>query len=60
MLDVIDKLESTYKGKDLNLCLKAYDFAKKAHENQKRASGEEYFTHPCTVAGILEIGRAHV
>ena len=26
---------------------------KKAHENQKRASGEEYFIHPCTVAGIL-------
>ncbi|MBO4251594.1 MAG: bifunctional (p)ppGpp synthetase/guanosine-3',5'-bis(diphosphate) 3'-pyrophosphohydrolase [Clostridia bacterium] len=53
MLNVIDKLESTYTGKDLNLCLKAYDFAKKAHENQKRASGEEYFIHPCTVAGIL-------
>lgn len=53
MLNVIDKLESNYTGKDLNLCLKAYDFAKKAHENQKRASGEEYFIHPCTVAGIL-------
>ena len=53
MLNVTDKLESNYTGKDLNLCLKAYDFAKKAHENQKRASGEEYFIHPCTVAGIL-------
>ena len=53
MLELIDKLESQYKGKDLNLCLKAYDFAKKAHENQKRASGEEYFIHPCTVADIL-------
>ena len=53
MFDVIEKLESGYTGKDLNLCLKAYDFAKKAHENQKRASGEEYFIHPCTVAGIL-------
>ena len=53
MFDVIDKLEAAYTGKDLNLCLKAYDFAKKAHENQKRASGEEYFIHPCTVAGIL-------
>ncbi len=53
MLDVIGKLEANYTGKDLNLCLKAYDFAKSAHENQKRASGEEYFVHPCTVAGIL-------
>ncbi|MBQ6728262.1 MAG: bifunctional (p)ppGpp synthetase/guanosine-3',5'-bis(diphosphate) 3'-pyrophosphohydrolase [Clostridia bacterium] len=53
MLDVIGKLETNYTGKDLNLCLKAHDFAKAAHENQKRASGEEYFVHPCTVAGIL-------
>ena len=53
MLDVIEKLEASLTGKDLNLCLKAYDFAKNAHENQKRASGEDYFIHPCTVAGIL-------
>lgn len=53
MLELIEKLETKYSGKDLNLCLKAYDFAKKAHENQKRASGEEYFIHPCTVADIL-------
>ena len=53
MIDVIEKLESNYTGKDLNICLKAHDFAQKAHENQKRASGEEYFIHPCTVAGIL-------
>ena len=53
MLDVIGKLEANYTGKDLNLCLKAFDFAKSAHENQKRASGEDYFIHPCTVAGIL-------
>lgn len=53
MLEVLEKLEAHYTGKDLNVCLKAYDFAKKAHENQKRASGEEYFIHPCTVAGIL-------
>ena len=53
MFDIIEKLESSYKGKDLELCLKAYDYSKKAHKNQKRASGEEYFIHPCTVAKIL-------
>ena len=31
----------------------AYDFARAAHVNQKRASGEEYFSHPCAVAKIL-------
>ncbi len=53
MTDVYERLQQTYSGKDLELTEKAYAFAKKAHENQKRASGEEYFIHPCTVAGIL-------
>ncbi len=53
MENILDILETTYSGKDLDLVLRAYDFAKKAHENQKRASGEEYFIHPCTVAKIL-------
>ena len=53
MLEVLEKLESAYTGKELQICRKAYDYAKKAHENQKRASGEDYFTHPCAVARIL-------
>ena len=53
MLETLQKLENTYKGKDLVLLKKAFDFARKAHVNQKRASGEEYFIHPCTVAKIL-------
>jgi GTP pyrophosphokinase len=28
-----------------NSIARAYEFAQKAHQNQKRASGEEYFTH---------------
>ncbi len=53
MTNILESLENNYEGKDLLLCRKAYDFAKKAHANQKRASGEEYFTHPCAVAQIL-------
>ena len=53
MLELFERLESVYSGKDLELCYKAHDFAKKAHEKQKRASGEDYFIHPCTVAKIL-------
>ncbi|MBE7086935.1 MAG: bifunctional (p)ppGpp synthetase/guanosine-3',5'-bis(diphosphate) 3'-pyrophosphohydrolase [Clostridiales bacterium] len=53
MLDILDNLQERYNAKDFALCKKAYDFAKKAHENQKRASGEDYFTHPCAVAKIL-------
>ncbi len=53
MIDIYEKLESVYSGKDLTLCQESYKFAKSAHQNQKRASGEDYFIHPCTVADIL-------
>jgi len=32
---------------------KAYEFAEKAHEGQKRSSGEDYIIHPCAVVEIL-------
>ena len=32
---------------------KAYNFAIKAHQNQKRASGDPYSVHPIEVANIL-------
>ncbi|MBE7081766.1 MAG: bifunctional (p)ppGpp synthetase/guanosine-3',5'-bis(diphosphate) 3'-pyrophosphohydrolase [Clostridiales bacterium] len=53
MFDILKRIEEKYIGKDLALLRRAYDFAKEAHANQKRASGEEYFIHPCTVAQIL-------
>ncbi len=53
MFEILKSIEQAYIGKDLALVKNAYDFAKKAHANQKRASGEEYFIHPCTVAQIL-------
>ena len=53
MFSIYEQLESVYSGKDLDLVHKAFDFAKEAHKNQKRASGEEYFIHPCFVARIL-------
>ena len=42
---------------DMEKITKAYYFSEKAHEGQKRRSGEPYFIHPVTVAGILaELG----
>ena len=32
---------------------KAYIFSMRAHESQKRASGDPFFSHPVEVAGIL-------
>lgn len=50
---VLMKIYEYYLGEDRELLLHAYDFAKMAHANQKRASGEPYFIHPCAVAEIL-------
>lgn len=44
---------NTYPQQDRGVLLKAYEFAKKAHLDQKRASGEPYFIHPCAVASVL-------
>ncbi|MBR2498999.1 MAG: bifunctional (p)ppGpp synthetase/guanosine-3',5'-bis(diphosphate) 3'-pyrophosphohydrolase [Clostridia bacterium] len=53
MIEILTRMENTYNGKEYALLKHAYDYSRKAHVNQKRASGEEYFIHPCTVAGIL-------
>ncbi|HYC83293.1 MAG TPA: HD domain-containing protein, partial [Candidatus Paceibacterota bacterium] len=38
---------------DKLLIVRAFEFAQKAHAEQKRFSGEPYFTHPYEVAKIL-------
>ena len=53
MKTVINKINENYGEADRQLLIKAYRYAEKMHENQKRASGEPYFTHPCAVAEIL-------
>ena len=51
--NVLDEINKIYPEEEVKFLTKAYHFAKDAHKNQKRASGEEYFTHPCAVAQIL-------
>ena len=51
--DVLQKIEKNYSQDEIATLKKAYYFTKEAHRNQKRASGEDYFTHPCAVAEIL-------
>ena len=53
MKTVLDKINENYGESDRQLLLKAYHYAEEMHKNQKRASGEPYFTHPCAVAEIL-------
>jgi len=49
----IFELTGELKPKDMELIDKAYDFAKKAHEGQKRNSGEPYFNHVFATAKTL-------
>ena len=53
MKTVLDKINESYGEADRTFLIKAYRYAEKMHENQKRASGEPYFTPPCAVAEIL-------
>jgi guanosine-3',5'-bis(diphosphate) 3'-pyrophosphohydrolase len=42
-----------YPEARIDLLQKAHEFAKKAHEGQKRSSGDPYFIHPVEVAQLL-------
>jgi GTP pyrophosphokinase len=50
---LMDTLPDNYSQADRELVLRAYNIAEKAHEGQKRASGEAYISHCVAVAGIL-------
>ena len=51
--DLINKVKSYNKFLNPETLNKAYRFAIKAHENQKRDSGDPYVIHPVAVANIL-------
>ena len=51
--ELINKVKTYNKFLNPEKLNKAYDFAVKAHSNQKRASGDPYSVHPIEVANIL-------
>ena len=51
--ELIDKVKSYNKFLNLETLSKAYNFAVKAHEKQKRDEGSPYIIHPIAVASIL-------
>lgn len=59
MIQLLEKIlvNQTYAESDKKLIEKAFEVAKKAHEGQRRLSGEEYLNHPLHVANFLsELG----
>jgi len=51
--DLINKVKNYNKFLNPEKLNKAYNFAVKAHKNQRRASGDPYSVHPIEVANIL-------
>jgi guanosine-3',5'-bis(diphosphate) 3'-pyrophosphohydrolase len=51
--NLMDTLPENYSPADRELVQRAYRVAEKAHEGQKRASGEPYVNHCLAVAAIL-------
>ena len=51
--ELINKIKTYNKFLNPSTLSKAYDFAIKAHKNQKRKSGDPYVIHPVAVANIL-------
>ena len=51
--DVIERVRRYHPSDDISLIEKGYEVARKAHEGQKRKSGEPYIIHPLYVALIL-------
>ncbi len=54
---LLEKINKNCHNVDIEMVKKAYNFAKEAHKDQKRESGEPYIIHPVAVAEILaELG----
>ena len=50
---IAEKVASYHKTADLDLLRRAYEFGLRAHEGQRRKSGEPYYLHPVQVASII-------
>jgi guanosine-3',5'-bis(diphosphate) 3'-pyrophosphohydrolase len=51
--DIVDRVQATRPGANVELIQKAYVFTAKVHHGQLRRSGEPYLIHPLNVAHIL-------
>lgn len=50
---LLDRVKSYHAEADLGVVRRAYEFSAKAHEGQRRRSGEPYLQHLIAVAGVL-------
>ena len=51
--ELVERVANYTKNPDEALLNKAYVYAMQKHGEQKRASGDPYFSHPVEVAGLM-------
>ncbi|MCY4034777.1 MAG: HD domain-containing protein, partial [Hyphomicrobiales bacterium] len=51
--ELLEQVHAYNPGADDKLLQRAYDYGERMHGDQKRVSGEPYFSHPVAVANIL-------
>ncbi len=51
--DIVQRVMAYQPSADAALIQRAYDYSFKAHSGQLRKSGDPYFVHPASVAGII-------
>src|SRR4051812_14981803 len=53
LTELVDRVRVYQPGADVDLITRAYNYGERAHEGQTRKSGDPYFPHPASVAGII-------
>jgi GTP pyrophosphokinase len=53
LADLVERIRAYHPSADVEIVSRAYDYSVRAHEGQKRKSGDPYFVHPASVAGII-------
>jgi GTP pyrophosphokinase len=53
LADLVERIRTYHPAADVEIVSRAYDYSVRAHEGQKRKSGDPYFIHPASVAGII-------
>ncbi|MFO0758221.1 MAG: bifunctional (p)ppGpp synthetase/guanosine-3',5'-bis(diphosphate) 3'-pyrophosphohydrolase [Byssovorax sp.] len=51
--ELVDRVRTYQPAADVELIARAYEYSEKAHDGQTRKSGDPYFSHPASVAGII-------
>ncbi|MCC6551445.1 MAG: bifunctional (p)ppGpp synthetase/guanosine-3',5'-bis(diphosphate) 3'-pyrophosphohydrolase [Polyangiaceae bacterium] len=53
LTELVERVRAYQPSADADLIARAYSYGAEAHKGQTRKSGEPYFSHPASVAGII-------